>query len=165
MPNDNEMQINTESINDRRITPGCGTNIPCNNTNMFDHTNYFDENTGGTTKPSFGQDGNIQEFPFNKACSARYNVGKPEWSQVDFNSFIPMVKVLEYGASKYAAKNWMKPPEEGAIQHLNSMCRHLFALMAGEVYDDESELPHIGHIMANAMFYSYHTNATKAIKQ
>jgi len=34
--------------------------------------------------------------------------------------------------------------------------RHVVALMDGEEYDKESGQHHIGHIMANAMFYSYH---------
>ena len=38
------------------------------------------------------------------------------------------------------------------------MFRHWMALCDGESLDKESGLPHIGHIMCNAMFYSYHTN-------
>ena len=49
---------------------------------------------------------------------------------------------------------------------LDSMMRHQIALMAGEEIDPESGKPHIGHIMANAMFYSYHyTNAKKKYKK
>jgi hypothetical protein len=36
------------------------------------------------------------------------------------------------------------------------MLRHLIALLDGEELDSESGLPHIGHIMCNAMFHSYH---------
>ena len=38
------------------------------------------------------------------------------------------------------------------------MMRHQIAIMAGEEIDPESGKPHIGHLMANAMFYSYHSN-------
>ena len=49
---------------------------------------------------------------------------------------------------------------------LDSMMRHQIALMAGEEIDQESGKPHIGHIMANAMFYSYHyTNVKKKYKK
>jgi hypothetical protein len=35
------------------------------------------------------------------------------------------------------------------------MQRHLAAIMDGEEVDSESGLLHIGHLMADAMFYSY----------
>jgi hypothetical protein len=98
---------------------------------------------------------------YNVEKSLRYNEGKPRWSLVHFKSLEPLVKVLEYGAKKYEAENWKKPPEEGCKQHLESLSRHLFSLMDGEVNDDESGLPHIGHIMANCMMYSYHTDENK----
>jgi hypothetical protein len=85
--------------------------------------------------------------------AVRFNSGKLNWSLVHFKSIEPMVKVLMFGAQKYAAHNWKKGlPKE---QILESMMRHLAALMDGEQNDPESGLPHIGHIMCNAMFYSY----------
>lgn len=113
----------------------------------------------------------------------RYNDNKPQWSLVDFDSLEPLVRVLEYGEHKYsifedefgnkikgseiskedAAKlklissgrdNWKLGFDNNKL--LESLARHLFALMKGEVVDPESGLPHIGHLMANAMFYSYH---------
>jgi len=85
----------------------------------------------------------------------RFNEGKPKWGLVDFASLIPMIRVLEHGAEKYAVDNWKKgmPPREV----LECLQRHLAALFDGEKDDKESGVPHIGHIMANAMFYSYFT--------
>lgn len=40
---------------------------------------------------------------------------------------------------------------------LNSLMRHLVLLMDDEEIDSESWLEHIGHILCNAMFYSYHS--------
>lgn len=84
----------------------------------------------------------------------RYNTGKPKWSLIHMNSLVPMIRVLEYGALKYAPFNWQKPMKRDEL--LDSMQRHLAALIDGNELDDESGLTHIGHIMANAMFYSYH---------
>jgi hypothetical protein len=84
----------------------------------------------------------------------RYNTGKPKWSLVHMHSLVPMIRVLEYGALKYAPFNWQKPMKRDEV--LDSMQRHLAALIDGKELDDESGLNHIGHIMANAMFYSYH---------
>lgn len=49
--------------------------------------------------------------------------------------------------------NWKKGLDKTEI--LESLYRHLIKLMAGQELDDETKLHHIGHIMSNAMFYSY----------
>lgn len=85
----------------------------------------------------------------------RYNEGKTRWSLVHFPSLEPMVEVLEYWTKKYAEENWKKPMDKKQI--LNSMMRHLVRLMEDEELDSESNLKHIGHIMCNALFYSYHS--------
>lgn len=83
----------------------------------------------------------------------RYNEGKPKWSLVPFKSLEPMVRVLEYGCEKYSKDNWKRGLDDTEI--LESLSRHLFALMGGEIKDKGSQQHHIGHILANAMFYSY----------
>lgn len=83
----------------------------------------------------------------------RKNEGKKKWSLVHFESLHPMVDVLEFGAKKYSPDNWKKGLNKKEI--LESMMRHLAALMDGEEYDPESGLPHVGHIQCNAMFYEY----------
>ena len=94
-----------------------------------------------------------------KLKSDRFNEGKIKWSLVHFKSMEPMVRVLEHGAKKYSPENWKVGLDEKEI--LESLSRHLFALMDGEKLDKESGLSHIGHIMCNAMFYSYHNNKDK----
>ncbi len=89
----------------------------------------------------------------------RYNEGKPRWSLIHAQSLVPLVKVLEYGARKYAPYNWQKPMDKKEI--LDSMARHLMSVIDGEENDPESGLNHMGHIMANAMFYVYHSNNTE----
>lgn len=84
----------------------------------------------------------------------RYNEGKLKWSYVHYASLEPMIRVMEFGAKKYAPKNWQNPMNTTDI--LESMQRHLAALMDGEEFDKESGLPHMGHIQANAMFYNFH---------
>lgn len=84
----------------------------------------------------------------------RYNEGKPRWSLVHFESLVPMIRVLEFGALKYGRENWKKGLDTKEI--LESMQRHLAALLDGEEFDPESGLSHMGHIQCNAMFYNYH---------
>lgn len=83
----------------------------------------------------------------------RFNEGKPKWSLVDFKSLEPMVRVLEYGADKYSRDNW----KDGLLvrEIVESMLRHIFDFLEGEDLDSESGLPHVGHILCNAMFLSW----------
>jgi len=93
--------------------------------------------------------------------SLRFNEGKPRWSLVHYESIVPMIRVLEFGADKYEAENWKKGLETKEI--LESMQRHLTSLMDGEEYDKESGISHMGHIQCNAMFYNYHKNKQDGI--
>ncbi len=83
----------------------------------------------------------------------RYNVGKIKWSLVSWSALVPMVKVLEFGAKKYAANQW----KQGLswVEVSESLQRHLYAFLEGEDDDRESKLHHVGHILCNAMFLSY----------
>lgn len=90
----------------------------------------------------------------DKATQAlRYNQGKVEWSLVDYKSLEPMVRVLEYGCKKYARNNWRKGMP--ATQIIESMLRHTYKLLEGELVDPESGVEHVGHIQCNALFLSY----------
>ena len=83
----------------------------------------------------------------------RYNKNKPKWSLVPQSALLPMVEVLEFGAKKYEAHNWMKGLSVNEI--CESMKRHLDAFMEGENNDPESLLSHIGHIQCNALFLAW----------
>jgi len=83
----------------------------------------------------------------------RFNKGKLRWSLMNYKAMEPMIRVLMMGAEKYDDHNWKKGLDK--VEILECLQRHLAALMDGELYDKESGLPHIGHIMCNAMFYSY----------
>lgn len=95
----------------------------------------------------------------NPIKSLRYNESKPKWSQIHYKSLEPMIKVLEYGESKYNKKNWQVGLDLVEIQE--SMQRHLAAVMDGELYDKESGELHMGHILSNGMFWVYHFNKNK----
>lgn len=85
--------------------------------------------------------------------ATRHNEGKLKWSLVHFDSFHPMVRVLEFGAEKYSIDNWKKGLYTKEI--CESMLRHIFAYLNGEDIDGDSKLSHVGHIQANAMFLGY----------
>jgi hypothetical protein len=83
----------------------------------------------------------------------RYNEGKVKWSLVDYTALEDMVRVLEYGATKYSKDNWKNGL--AVTEVMESLLRHCYAFLNKEDNDKESGLSHIGHIQANAMFLSY----------
>lgn len=89
-----------------------------------------------------------------KERASRFNKGKLEWSNVDFKALEPMVKALMFGAKEYGKYNYRKGLIRDEI--LDSLMRHVFALLDGEENDPKSGESHIGHIQANAMFLGRH---------
>ena len=59
--------------------------------------------------------------------------------------------VLSYGAQKYKVDSWQTVPE-GRERYEDAYYRHQMARQMGEVYDDESGLPHMAHELCNLMF-------------
>lgn len=88
----------------------------------------------------------------NNGGAMRFNGGKLRWDLVDFEALVPLVQVLEFGATKYAAHNWKKGLFYCGI--ISSLLRHIYAILRGEDNDPESGLPHVGHAMCNIMFLS-----------
>lgn len=90
----------------------------------------------------------------------RFNEGKPDWTLLDFDSLLPMVEGMTYGATKYDRENW-KLPCDDPRQHLKSAMRHLIAIIQGEEIDPESSVRHSGLVGCNMMMYNYHTKLRK----
>lgn len=84
----------------------------------------------------------------------KFNSGKSQWSLVHFTSLLPLVRVLEAGAAKYSRNNWMKGLTKEEC--LDSMQRHFIELKEGNEYDEDTGVHHIGGVLVNAMFYSFH---------
>lgn len=81
--------------------------------------------------------------------SERYNKGKAQLSYVlDFpHALTEMSRVLEYGAKKYAPRNWQKG--SNYRQCIDALMRHVVRYMNGETIDDESNGHHLAHAMIN----------------
>ncbi len=108
--------------------------------------------------PTEKQKQQIEEMivKLNKEQTAlRFNNGKLDWSLVPFEGLEEMVRVLEFGAKKYARGNWRNGEGLSFNETLCSLLRHTFAFMNGEDKDPETGLSHIGHIQCNALFLGY----------
>lgn len=90
------------------------------------------------------------------AEAVKHDGGKPDWSLVPFEALEGMVKVLEFGAQKYAGWNWTTNGGFPYTRLLRSCLRHVFAYMRGEDNDPESGLSHIHHAMCNLLFISHY---------
>jgi|SRR5882672_8389502 len=129
---------------------------------MSDAINQMAKDTSSFNNYLITESGTIplgEKMNSKKDHGLRYNDGKLKWSYVHFTSLEPMVRVLMFGAQKYEPFNWQKGLKKDEV--LESIQRHLAKLIDGEQNDPESGLHHIGHIMCNAMFYSYMENHKK----
>ena len=93
----------------------------------------------------------------------RYNEGKLRWSLLPLEPIMEVIKVLEFGAKKYAKDNWKKFTKQETDENCyDSMMRHIQAWRGGETHDVETGLPHMAHVMCNALFILWHAlNGTK----
>lgn len=91
--------------------------------------------------------------------------GKTNWSLVPFDSVEEVAKVLEFGATKYAANNWKVGSGLGTIRVLNSALRHIFAFLRGEQIDPESGLSHLSHAACNLLFAIHYVSNKGKYKQ
>lgn len=89
-----------------------------------------------------------------KQIAARHNAGKLEWCLMPFEALEEIVKVLMFGARKYAPDNWKKGNQW--TDTYNSLMRHLALWRNGEDRDAETGLLHLGHIGCNVVFLLYY---------
>ena len=73
----------------------------------------------------------------------KHDEGKPRWDLLPFDALDDVAAVLEFGARKYADRNWEKGMAWGRL--LGAACRHLSAWARGTYLDSESGLPHLAH--------------------
>jgi hypothetical protein len=78
-------------------------------------------------------------------------LGKPRWSLFPWDAAEEVVRVLMFGAGKYAPDNWRKV-ENGKELYFEAMIRHAVRHRQGEVYDAESGLRHTAHLACDALF-------------
>lgn len=90
----------------------------------------------------------------------RDNAGKLPYHLVPHLAVREVVKVLQFGATKYADRNWEKGLKWDS-QCAASLDRHLAAWRRGEDFDPETGLPHVAHIATNALFLvHFHVTGT-----
>lgn len=74
----------------------------------------------------------------------KYDSEKLDYTLVPWEGMEDIVKVLQYGAKKYARDNW-KHVENNKTRYLAAAFRHLVQHNNGELADDETGLSHLAH--------------------
>lgn len=76
---------------------------------------------------------------------------KLRYDLVPPGSLAALARVLTHGAQVYVPDGWRKVPNARA-RYTAALMRHLEAWRAGEKLDRKSKLPHLAHVICNAVF-------------
>jgi hypothetical protein len=74
----------------------------------------------------------------------KFDADKPDYTLVPWDGLEEIVKVLEFGARKYARDNW-KHVLGADTRYQAAAFRHLIAYNTGEKVDQETGLSHLAH--------------------
>lgn len=84
----------------------------------------------------------------------KFDGGKLDWALLPVEPNEEVVKVLMFGAQKYARDNW-KHVDNHKVRYYNAAMRHLTAWQKGEETDPETGLSHLAHAMCCLNFLLY----------
>lgn len=77
------------------------------------------------------------------------DIGKDQWNLLPIVPIEQVIKVLTYGANKYAPENWRNVESERDVA---TLFRHIVAWHKGEKFDKETNLHHLAHAICNLIF-------------
>lgn len=79
----------------------------------------------------------------------KHDHDKPKYSLLPKGVLAAVVRVLTFGAKKYAPDNWMKLEPD---RYYDALWRHVEAKRNGETYDPETKEHHYAHAICCLMF-------------
>lgn len=89
----------------------------------------------------------------------KFDVDKLEYGLYPHVALQETVRVLTFGAKKYARDNW-KHVDDADRRYFDAALRHLWAWKAGEADDPESQMNHLAHA-ACCIAFLLHLDETK----
>lgn len=105
----------------------------------------------------------IHKSPVTEEYKKKSNKLRP--NLLPYEAVLEGIKAMEFGAQKYGPDQWrevdMKP-----VDFLNALERHLLAYKAGDRLAEDSQVSHLGHIIANCaiLLVKFDSKESKEIK-
>ena len=81
----------------------------------------------------------------------KYDNDKLRWSLLPLGALQDVVKVLEFGAKKYAPDNW-KYVDQAEERYWNAAMRHIVAYKLESPNDSETGLSHLAHAVCCLLY-------------
>lgn len=130
--------------------PQCNSGDPKTYTNMTtDIAKYNLLRSEMNTAP-----GELTELP---KTPVKHDQTKTNWNLLPWDAVEEVVKVLEFGASKYSPHNWKDGGGFKWTRVFNSTMRHLTSWYRGEDRDPETGLSHLAHCCCNILFLLHYS--------
>jgi hypothetical protein len=93
----------------------------------------------------------VVDESLSASLGLKFDSDKPDWSLLPLHLLRGIVRVLGYGAKKYARNNWQHVPD-AKNRYTAALLRHLAAWQGGERVDPETQLSHLHHIGCCLLF-------------
>ena len=91
------------------------------------------------------------EVPKDPTEGRKFDTGKPDYTLLPWDSVEQVVRVLDYGAKKYARDNW-RYVDDASTRYMAAAMRHLSAYMQGQEFDPETGINHLAHACCSLLF-------------
>lgn len=86
------------------------------------------------------------KYSMSAEVGAKHDEGKLRFSLLPKGTISEVLKVLEFGAKKYAENNWQKV-DNARTRYYDAALRHITAWHEGEKLDSETGVSHIAHAL------------------
>lgn len=90
--------------------------------------------------------------PPAETIGIKHDDNKLQWRLLPIEPIEDIIRVLMFGAKKYAPNNWQKIE---TVRYYDAAMRHLTAWRQGEHLDPESKLPHLAHAGCCLLFMAW----------
>ena len=110
---------------------------------------YFTKDFSSELDVAKFNDAKIRNAIAKQLDGVKYDNGKPRWDLLPIAEIEDRVKILTFGAEKYAPNNWQKIEPN---RYVAAAFRHFTAWLKGDCVDSESGLSHLAHAGCNILF-------------
>lgn len=99
-----------------------------------------------------------------KETAVKFDNDKVDWMILPYDALEEIIKVMEFGARKYARGNFASGEGLEYTRVLNSLMRHILAFSRGEDLDPETGISHMAHAGCNVLFLLHYIKNPEKFK-